>query len=372
MITIHYFYMKGCPHCVTTNPEWKKLRKHFRSERKQKKISFKKTESKKITPALRKQFSIEGFPTIVMYIQEGDKYLHLKPFEEDRTFDKLREFITQYQETHQSAALPSSTKKQPSHSHLLHYVPKSRWIPPTIQESQKKYPSSLLEEKSRQISSSDSSTVENTDDILKKVIDSIESDIDDLSEEESEEEEENMEEDEEDSEDKTVTSPQDSYVSQFTELDTEPSSESPNLYQYLDVPIGPVTHICSKQGTHSLKNLMKSFYQKMSNTQEPSVDSLFDSEDHSQINSDSNSSYQIPYQYVESSLLLPSRCRQSHSPEPTQESVPSEQIKPKVISIDVITPPREDTVSDDESSLSSEETTSSEEEPIIDLSLIHI
>ncbi len=379
MITIHYFYMKGCPHCVTTNPEWKKLRKHFRSERKQNKISFKKTESKKITPALREQFSIEGFPTIVMYIQQGDNYLHLEHFEEDRTVDKLREFIIQYQTKHQSNQ--SSLSKQSEQTPTLHYVPKSRWMPPPMmKDTHNKYPSSLLDKMEYPVpSSTDSSTIDNTDEILKKVIESIESDIDDLSEEEPEEEinidefeeeekpeEEVLEEEDDIIEDKKVSLPQDSYVSQFTELDTEPSSESPNLYQYLYEPNGTVTNISSKQGTHSLENLMKSLYQKMSNTHSPSVDSLFESEDYSQMNDEDNShSYQIPYQSVESSLRLPSCSKQVQSPQSISEPQMPLQIKPEVISVDIITPSQNDIINEEEESLSSEEFSSDDREPII-------
>ena len=343
MLTIRYFHMKNCPHCVTTKPKWNKLKKSYQKDRRAKKIKFLDTEANDISQSMKQLFDIEGFPTIVIYIKKGKQVMHPSYFEEDRTVSKLTKFIETYKKEHSDLlSPPPSKKKTVSDSNASHhsssYFPKSRWRPtPYVNTVQEKYPSINtvdIQVYTPKHSESSSEVLDNTDEIFNKIIESIndspvdneESDVEDLSDIETDEESEQKSKPELEPESEELLSEDPSYIDKFTDQETETSSETPNLYQYLYKPDGSVTNISSEKGKQSLENLIKSFYDKMSQSKEEKLQQLFESEDYTEPSQDitvddsgDNIEYKVPLHTLQQTIMISPKHKHEESLHKTTE-----------------------------------------------------
>lgn len=59
---IVFFHMTGCPHCVRTRPFWNQLKK----TKLNKHYKFAEIESSEVTPELREQKNIGGYPHFIV------------------------------------------------------------------------------------------------------------------------------------------------------------------------------------------------------------------------------------------------------------------------------------------------------------------
>ena len=83
--TLEYFYMTGCPHCVSFEDTWKKI-----TETKDLNVSFKKYNLSEEEGSKRgKIFGINSAPTVL--ITKNDKIV--STFEESRTYDNIIKFV---------------------------------------------------------------------------------------------------------------------------------------------------------------------------------------------------------------------------------------------------------------------------------------
>ena len=90
-----YYYMEGCGHCRDFNKEgiWERLI----NEGKFTKITLKKFDSDEDDAAERVQImKITSFPKIIIVDNSGNKPSIIATFNEERTFEKLYDFIKNY------------------------------------------------------------------------------------------------------------------------------------------------------------------------------------------------------------------------------------------------------------------------------------
>jgi len=61
-VTVSYYSMQGCPHCVRFNPEWEKFENEVKSD---KSVKTAKYDARKDEAKVR-EAGVEGFPTVTI------------------------------------------------------------------------------------------------------------------------------------------------------------------------------------------------------------------------------------------------------------------------------------------------------------------
>ena len=92
--SIEYYYMDGCGHCDIFNKSgiWEKLNKIEWNN-----VSLQKYNCDEHMDRV-KMFNIKGFPSIIIVDNSSNNPKFVTSFEEERTYDKLLQFIKKYEQ----------------------------------------------------------------------------------------------------------------------------------------------------------------------------------------------------------------------------------------------------------------------------------
>jgi hypothetical protein len=90
--SLEYYYMDGCGHCVDFNNSgvWEKIAEKNWANTTVHKYNMKEQYDRV------KMFKITGFPSIVMVDISGSDHVVLAPFNGERTYSKIEEFINKF------------------------------------------------------------------------------------------------------------------------------------------------------------------------------------------------------------------------------------------------------------------------------------